>query len=57
MITRKVKLAFINLFVAFSSLLLEQCDQEFDNTKIFVTSLIQVKLFRKIKVILHVQMT
>ena len=43
MITRKVRLALINLPIVFSSLLLEIYDQEFDNTKILVTSHIQVQ--------------
>ena len=43
--TRKVRLALINLFGVFSSLLLELFGHEFDTTKISVTSLIQVQAF------------
>ena len=45
MITRKVRLALINLFIAFSSLLLNLYGHEFDNTKILVASHIQVQAF------------
>ena len=37
MIIRKVKLALINTFIAFSSDLLEQYCQEFDNTVLLMT--------------------
>ena len=42
MITRKVRQVSINLFITFSSDLLEIYCQEFDNTKISVSSFIQV---------------
>ena len=54
MITGKVRLGLINLFIVFFySLLLELYDQEFENNKFLVTSLYKYKLFRKIIVILH----